>query len=259
MRCFSSFKVTTALLYILLLLSGVYGHVRWEIPAPRPSTEVKAFPCGDNSEWGVGPVTRMAVGMNEVVFDEFLCHAGDMVRIALSMHNDGQYDNHVLLDRLPHNDLCGTTANNLMAVNITLPNVDCINNECSLQIIQVMASKFIGQTCDNPSGIAQLCGGAGRMYYSCARVEIAGTASSLPTVFNDYYGSDSPVDYEWPLVAEWCQSSITEPWRTCLPTRQAEFDSTATDDDSGLGSFFAVIQQIIPLLIAILNSFGVGN
>lgn len=213
---------TTLLLFLTL---STHAHVQWIYPAPRPSTDVKTFPCGGNAEWNNGPITRLAVGINEVIFDEFICHSGDMVRIALSMDNDTGYDQTVLLDRLPHNDLCGTSSDNdFMAVNITLPNVDCIQNECSLQIIQVMASKFKGDTCKNPSGIAEQCGQYGRMYYSCARVEIAGDASSLPMSLNDYYGSEVPVDYEWPLVSDWCRdSNSNDPWRTCQATPQAQF------------------------------------
>lgn len=208
---------------ILLCHEKVNAHVKWVYPPPRPADDVKNFPCGANSVWGSGPVTEMSVGLNEVIFDEFICHRGDMVRIALSMGSDNNYDSHVLLDRLPHNDLCGTTTNDFMAVNVTLPDVDCVTNECSMQIIQVMTSKFKGQTCSNPNEIASLCGGGGRMYYSCARVKIQGAAPSLPVFFNDFYGSPLPVDYEWPLVEDWCRDNREVPWKMCGTTRQAEF------------------------------------
>jgi hypothetical protein len=162
-------------------------------------------------------VTTLEVGVNQVVFDEYICHAGDMVRIALSMGSDDNYGQHVLLDRLPHNDMCSQSSNRNMAVNITIPDVDCVTTECSLQIIQVMSSKFRGSSCQNPEGIAGTCGGSGRMYYSCARVQIEGTTNALllPTTFTDFYGASAPVDYEWPLVADWCRDSPAVPWQIC--------------------------------------------
>ena len=234
----------------VFLLLGVFtehtnvirAHVIWKYPAPRPSTSIKSYPCGSNAPWATGPVTTLKVGLNEVVFDEYVCHAGDMVRIALSMGNDDGYDDHVLLDRLPHNDDCRTFSfsnqNNLMAVNITLPDVDCVSNECSLQVIQVMSSKFKGSRCENPAEIAELCGGNGRMYYSCARVIIEGTANEIPLVFNDYYGQNEPVDYEWPLVEDWCRDEDEDengeevPWRLCEETPQADFSFMNTVVDA---------------------------
>jgi hypothetical protein len=232
-------------------------------PPPRPAFDVKSFPCGDGAVWATGPITTLQPGVNEVTFDEFICHPGDMVRIALSQGSDDHYDNHVLLDRLPHNDLCSSSSQRHMAVNITLPShVDCSSSsssssqECSLQIIQVMASKFRGSTCANPTEIPQNCGGFGRMYYSCARIVIDNTNSGndisnsdeidndmllLPPVFHDFYGATSPVDYEWPLTADWCRNNEQEPWRLCDPTPQAVFegihslaamtDITNEDDD----------------------------
>jgi hypothetical protein len=79
------------------------AHVIWVDPPHRPSSNIKSFPCGSGSQWGVRPVTTLEVGMNQVVCDEYICHAGDMVRIALSMGSDDNYDQHVLLDCLPHN------------------------------------------------------------------------------------------------------------------------------------------------------------
>jgi len=233
--------VVGAAIRLLLTFCVVDAHVRWVDPAARPADDVKSYPCGTHAApWATGPVTVLQPGLNQVVFDEFVCHSGDMVRIALSMGSDDDYDEHVLLDRLPHNDLCGTSANNWMAVNITIPNVDCaVENECSLQIIQIMASKFRGSSCANPSQISQQCGGDGRMYYSCARVAIAGTAPILPAVFNDFYGAESPVDYEWPLTADWCRGGDDdddEPWQVCGTTRQASFDDDDDDESFTSGS-----------------------
>lgn len=205
----------------------IAAHVVWAYPAPRPSSDVKAFPCGQGSVWDEGPITELSVGSNELVFDEFICHRGDMVRIAISMHNDDSYDEHVLLDRLPHNDLCNDDENPLMAVNVTIPDVDCVSNECSLQIIQVMASKFRGSTCENPSGIANMCGRFGWMYFSCARVRIAGQLATIPKTFVDYYGELSPVGYTWPLETEWYRNSPEDVWRLNPTNAQiAETDAT---------------------------------
>ena len=191
-----------------------HAHVVWVDPAPRPSNDVKNYPCGGGSVWDVGPITDLQVGTNEVIFDEFVCHAGDMARIAIAMHNDDGYDNHVLLDRLPHNDQCNRRLdNNLMAVNITIPDVDCVNNECSLQVMQVMSSKFPESSCENPGGISQSCGDRGFMYFSCARVRIPGTLSEMPRQFADFYGAEAPVAYKWPLATEWTQDASTDIWR----------------------------------------------
>jgi len=251
-----------SLLHHLLLLgtttTTVSAHVRWVYPVPRPASDVKEFPCGANAAgWeddGASPVTILKPGMNEVIFDEFVCHTGDMVRIALSHGgNDDRYDDYVLLDRLPHNDLCSTSVQRHMAVNITLPantnEIDCSSTGlgCSLQIIQVMTSKFKGSTCNNPSQIPEQCGGYGRMYFSCARIQIldenndnSSSSSSSNNnnnnnnneivtagVFNDFYGATSPVDYEWPLADDWCRNKEEEPWRLCdtTITPQAIFPS----------------------------------
>lgn len=214
-------------------LSVVDAHVRWVDPLPRPSSSIKGYPCGYNSAWGVGPITTLEVGRNEVVFDEFVCHNGDMVRIALSMGNDNEYDEHVLLDRLPHNDQCSQVdeSKNMMAVNITIPDVDCVSNECSLQIIQVMSSKFRGSSCQNPGGIPELCGGGGRMYYSCARVRIEGSTPTIPNIFNDFYGAPSPVDYEWPLTADWCRNDEKDHWQLRVTGEQCPLPTTTDQPD----------------------------
>jgi hypothetical protein len=49
----------------------------------------------------------------------------------------------------------------------------------------------------------------------------------LPTTFTDYYGASAPVDYEWPLVADWCRESPAVPWRICGPD-----DNTMTTGNS---------------------------
>ncbi|KAL3897884.1 MAG: hypothetical protein SGARI_006810 [Bacillariaceae sp.] len=93
-----------------------------------------------------------------------------------------------------------------------------------------MSSKFKRQSvCE--SGRNSLCGGNGRMYYSCARVKIEGTTSDLPPVVNDFYGEQDPVNYEWPLVEDWCRDDDEDehgeevPWRLCEETPQADFSS----------------------------------
>jgi hypothetical protein len=219
--------VLLSALSLLASSCGVHGHVNWIYPPPRPSSSTKSYPCGQDSSFSTGPVTTLKVGMNEVVFDEFVCHTGDMVRIAISMGDDYSYDDHVLLDRLPHNDKCDQNGGkNYHAVNITVPNVDCVNNQCSLQIIQVMSSKFAGTSCANPSGISKMCGSTGHMYYSCAKVRIAGTAKTIPTIFNDFYGSKTPVAYKWPLAANWNRDTVSGNWKLSGPTPQAKSPST---------------------------------
>lgn len=225
-------QAKAVLLSALSLLSGlfveVHGHVRWIYPPPRPSSSTKSYPCGKGSEFSTGPVTTLKVGMNEVIFDEFICHTGDMIRIAISMGDDYSYDDHVLLDRLPHNDMCGRTgSNDYHAVNITVPNIDCVNNKCSLQILQVMASKFPWTSCANPSGISQMCGSLEHMYYSCAMVKIAGTAKTIPTIFNDFYGSKTPVAYKYPLASTWNRDAISGNWKLSGSTPQAKTPSSA--------------------------------
>ena len=108
---------------------------------------------------------------------------GSPYRLALSFESDDYFDTHVLLDQIPHNEDGETDKYHRVWVDI--PNVDCVNRNCSLQLIQVMTDKFEG-TCA-PEELSEMCNCNNCVYFSCANIEIQGDSTVWPPV--DFYTS----------------------------------------------------------------------
>jgi len=179
---------------ILFILNVTDGHVVIKHPAPRYDQfdELKQYPCGSNNQYNafsMGGTTDLIPGVQEFTFRETINHNGAPYRIAISFKNDDNFDDHVLLDNIPHNDQGSTKLNGkLHRVTVDVPDVDCVSINCSVQIVQVMTDKFDG-ICQ-PSDLANSCGNKFFVYFSCANVNINGTqnADSIDPFYRSYKG-----------------------------------------------------------------------
>jgi len=177
-------------------LDAVHAHAVVSLPEPRydAADKLKAYPCGQTlasgvpqyNNWESGtPVTVMYPGWQAIEFRETINHNGAPYRLALSFNDDDNFNTHVLLDQIPHNDEGTTSGSGKMhRVWVDVPDVDCRSpNRCSLQLIQVMTDKFpAGYRC-LPGELATSCGNANYVYFSCANVEIQGSGTFPPAEF----------------------------------------------------------------------------
>jgi len=170
-------------LLLVLLACSFYltlGHMRWRCPAPRSdSTGIKnPYPCGAQTGNWTGPVTRIAPGLLTIYFEESISHKGAPFRIALSIVDDSNYDQHLLVDHIPHNDAGpdpiydNPSTYKQYKLTVNIPNINC--PRCSLSIVNPMTDKIpIGDSCTYPLG-PNMCRS---VYHSCANVIITGTIS----------------------------------------------------------------------------------
>jgi hypothetical protein len=134
------------LLLSLCFLPTIFGHAMWAVPAPRvqnsglksvciPFLKLKTnsllftsshdlhnqYPCGDYQFWGTGqPTTTLSPGPMLVTWQETIWHDGAPFRIALSYGDDSHYDDLILWDHIPHNNINGKN----YTVNITIPDIN---------------------------------------------------------------------------------------------------------------------------------------
>jgi len=166
-----------ALLVWLACFYLALGHMRWKCPSPRAeSTGIKTYPCGAQTGNWTGPITTITPGILTVYFEESISHKGAPFRIALSIFDDSNYDQHVLVDHIPHNDagpdpiFNNPSTYKQYKLTINIPNINC--PRCTLSIVNPMTDKIpIGDSCTYPTG-ANVCNS---VYHSCANVIILGT------------------------------------------------------------------------------------
>jgi len=168
---------------LLLLIIGLvlpsFGHMRFRCPIPRSEeTGIKGpYPCGSqNDDWS-GPVTTISPGPFTIYYEESISHRGAPFRVALSINDDTNYDLHVLVDHIPHNDAPPNPIFNdpstykQYRLTINIPNIDC--PRCTLSLINPMTDKIpIGSNCTYPKGTNNICAS---VYHSCANVVIKGS------------------------------------------------------------------------------------
>ncbi len=86
------------------------------------------------------------------MWEESIEHRGSPWRFAISINDDSNYESHILLNHIPHNDGEGprTSRNYLFyALTLEIPDIDCPS--CSLQMINPMTDKISGGgTCNFP-------------------------------------------------------------------------------------------------------------
>lgn len=185
---------------VLLSSTVASAHVVSKHPAPRldSSNYLKQYPCGSGTQYNdfATGLTELSPGPNVFTFKETINHVGAPYRIAISAINDDQYDTHVLLDHIPHNDAGSTGGGGkLHAVQIEVPDIDCITQQCAIQVIQIMTDKFAGVCA--PADLSNSCGSPSYAYFSCANVKINGT-QTLASLGSFYKALDgSTTAYGW--------------------------------------------------------------
>lgn len=180
--------VIVYLFFELVVVVSVMGHSRLVCPSPQdPNSGIKVGPCGTNTgDFESGLLWNFSPGWNTIVLDESFGHQRSPFRIALSREGDDSYEDGILLDHIPHNDLPYPDFGNeetwtpyIFAVFI--PNIRCQN--CKLQMINPMTDKLIAYDLDScyydpnctrctPTQENPNCFS---IYHSCARVNINGT------------------------------------------------------------------------------------
>jgi len=182
---------------ILVLLSICYcfAHIRWVFPSPRSITAFKTYPCGNDPFWVYGQnITTISPGILTVHWEEFVYHQATPFRIAISVGDDSNYDNWILVDHLPHMNYTGGFGQ--FYYNITIPNINF--PKCGLQLINPMTDKIPqGSCCSYPEEkYDPLCNS---VYHSCANIRITGTEdpSTFQFVNNQIKGSYKRESTTW--------------------------------------------------------------
>jgi hypothetical protein len=131
--------------------------------------------------------TLQANSQVEIHFEETISHSGAPFRIALSYDDDTHFDELILQDHIPHNDLSGTwtdTNTKKYSYKITIPDVTC--DTCTLQMINPMTDKIsTGACCSYPKsggGYSQ----CSSVYHSCANIKIQGGSKPLKELAKTY-------------------------------------------------------------------------
>lgn len=209
------------------------SHVVQSEPAPRYDDDdmLKEYPCGEGDQYNafdMGPLTQLEPGWQAITFRETVNHPSAPYRLALSFETDDFYDTHVLMDQIPHND--DGDIDKYHRVWVDIPNVDCVNRNCALQVIQVMVGKFEGVCA--PEDLAESCGDSSYVYFSCANVEIVGNSTEWPPAdfYVSYDGATSPAGWD-ALSTEWVQADdgIWElPGQSGIVTDQTDMHWTTT-------------------------------
>jgi len=163
------------LLVVFSFIGLSLGHMRFDYPVARsPDFGIKGpYPCGPYGFWDEGDaVTTLSPGVVTLHFSEIVNHIGAPFRIALSVGNDSNYDDWVLLDHLGHNDVQLVANTKYYAYNITIPDINC--PRCALQILNMMTDDIVsGACCSYPAG-GNPCPA---IYHSCANVVITGSGN----------------------------------------------------------------------------------
>mmetsp|Transcript_8622 Transcript_8622/g.9799 ORF Transcript_8622/g.9799 Transcript_8622/m.9799 type:complete len:322 (+) Transcript_8622:27-992(+) len=197
------------------------AHVMWMWPEPREDSRFgfqKEYPCGEGlrDKWD-RQFTTMRPGRQTVKFRETVNHEGSPYRISISVGSDDHYDEHVLLDFIPHN------ANGSMFdhpdtprqgkwhdVDIVIPDIDCSdpNTRCALQLVQIMTDKMPNGC--RPEDLPESCGHREWVYFTCANVRIMGSqpAADLPRFYNSWLDNTEP--------APWMPGTTTQ-WKHKMP------------------------------------------
>ena len=161
-------------------------------------------------------------------FWETIFQRGAPYRIALSWGDDSNFESHILLDNIPHNDQwLDRPATHW--VDIDIPDVDCMAVNCSLQLTQIaeLPCAF--------DGIIDSCQGSDNVFFSCANVHIAGStpAEHLPKIYVpfDYQASGPPEEY---VASDGTGFWVNESRTTFTLVRPTSPSDTSKSDDSGI-------------------------
>jgi len=194
-----------AAIALLFTLDASFAHQRWVYPTPRSEdTGNKGpYPCGPYPFWsGSTPKTTLSPGVQTLHWEEVINHIGAPFRMALSIGDDCNYDNVVLLDHIPHNDNGGgsTTTPKPYLWNVTIPDINC--PKCALQMLCMMTDKITtGTCCPYPFGDSnEICFS---VYHSCADVTITGSMD--PDVFLASYKNPGPTGQYTQESGTWTQ------------------------------------------------------
>jgi len=214
------------------------GHIRWVTPAPRSNIANKDYPCGADSFFGGQPTTTIAPGTYTLHWEEFINHDGSPFRIALSIGSDDNYEEHILVDHLPHMDVSGYTQ---YYFNITIPNINC--PRCGLQLVNPMTDKISsGSCCEYPTAtVNPVCFS---VYHSCANIVITGTQDPAtwtpPATQRGPYGREST---QWTNMGN-LNYKLTAPYTVV--------SNPETCPGSDLGSSASLSTFLLSLLVSLL-------
>lgn len=198
------------MLYLLLSFLGVvHGASVWVSPTPRLDSESRLvdYPCGNgeyNTNWE-GDFTTLKVGVNTVEWSERLVMPGAPYRIAFSYFGHDRFNDFVLLDQIPHNKLRDgepITGDRFHQVDITIPDVDCSEQNCALQLVQ------IGVNCSS-SDLAISCGAPNDVLFNCANIRVNGTVAAidLHPIYTSFDGASEPQSWVVPTEMEWPENN----------------------------------------------------
>jgi hypothetical protein len=144
-------------------------------------------PCGQYG-FGTGPRTELTPGPLTVMWEESISHRGSPFRFAISSADDSNYDQHILLNHVPHNDQSGPfneRGNKFYALTLEIPDIDCPN--CALQLFNPMTDKIAnGDTCTFPG----TCTTKTNSYFSCADISIKVKHFFSNQILNSFKGEN---------------------------------------------------------------------
>jgi len=238
---------------LFCLLGVASAHIHWAYPIPRSlEANKQPYACGNDPFFADGaPVTTLAPGLQWLEVTEYICHKGAPMRIALSVNDDTNYDQHVLLAHIPHIDsACSDLQTYTMRIGVRIPNINC--TRCSLQAMSVMTDKIpAGTCCQYPPqpGQAKPCFTPGGLYLTCANIVITGTepVSSLansslsdPNVIMTWANGES-YDKAWSLMDDHYYS-LNSPY----PSFPANYCTCAGSSCSITGSWGADVAPLMP-------------
>jgi len=257
-------------LFSLLFIALACGHIRWVHPTPRSQTAGKSYPCPDPFFGAGQQVNTIAPGLFQLQWEEFVNHPNTPFRIALSVGDDSNYDNWILVDHLPHMGYSGGSA--MFYYNITIPDINC--PKCSLQLINPMTDKISqGTCCSYPvKKDVDLCLS---VYHSCANLIITGTQDPMTyqhqnvqtspiyrretTVWNTIgpLAFSLPGNYTVTLSPETCQSTppSTVTKGTTIGSTSA-VNTQPNDNSTGSGSVAAIVILCLFLVISVGAAVG---
>eukprot|EP00808_Paulinella_micropora_P019235 g67823.t1 len=235
-------------LLLCLLLRAVDSHavISWPLPRYNKDDKLKQYPCGagdDNQASPLTPVTALRPGRTLLKFRETVNHAGAPYRVALSVGGQTRFEEHVLLDHVPHNDQGSTSEQGdsradpnygkMHAIEVEMPDLNCTREaRCVLQLVQIMTDKMGPAGCA-PADLPNSCGSPSFAYFSCADVTIDGAADPAKWApsYVSYTGNSEPSNWlpgessDWLRQASgvWHLPSLTRPWPSVLAPLSAAF------------------------------------
>lgn len=191
-------------LLLFCIIHTAQSDAVWVHPSPRLNTDsrLQEYPCGQGqyNDFSL-TATTLRPGLNTLEFRETIAVQGAPYRIALSYDTDDRFNDFILLDQIPHNNLREwepAVGDRFHQLQVDIPDVDCTTRNCALQLVQIAVDCA-------PDSLSFSCGHVSEVFFSCANVNITGTTApeNLHTMYFSFDGATIPHGWTIPTNESW--------------------------------------------------------